>query len=495
MKTKLYVLFLCIGMYITMFPMTVFAEDVTGTVRISGSGLVGEELTATYSGGNVTNPSYKWLVRSESQGTATTFTPTEDMVGCTVYCQVSDGDGVLGGIVQGSITVHSAETHTMTFVIPSEATIELTGYGDYTNGQSTSVSKGDYCTFTVLNIPKEYMIEASTDDGASILYSEINPRQFGIRMPDHDITVTVIKKETTNILGEVTITGSGNIAEPLTASYANGNITDPVFKWLVAATNVGTGPTFTPTADMVGKTAYVQVSSASNQKDGIVQASISITNDGSHTTHIYDKSVATYKYLKTAADCNNAAVYYKSCACGEIGTETFTSDAPLGHYYNSENICTRCGQKKPIEVVHDTPATSATSASSSESESSDSKVAVADEKKATVAKVDISTPVLEAKATTKQNTNQTVSNNDTDENNNEELTNDNTIEDNSPSTISASKVKDSEVSAAQNGDTKVISKEKKKNTAALPIAAASMVGIGGIGAGVFFKFGGIKKFK
>ena len=52
--------------------------------------------------------------------------------------------------------------------------------------------------------------------------------------------------------------------------------------------------------------------------------------------HVYDKEVATEDYLKAAATCTEAAVYYKSCACGAEGTETFTSGSALGHEYTQK---------------------------------------------------------------------------------------------------------------------------------------------------------------
>ena len=39
--------------------------------------------------------------------------------------------------------------------------------------------------------------------------------------------------------------------------------------------------------------------------------------------HKYDKEATDEKYLKSAATCTVPAVYYKSCKCGEKGTETF----------------------------------------------------------------------------------------------------------------------------------------------------------------------------
>ena len=58
---------------------------------------------------------------------------------------------------------------------------------------------------------------------------------------------------------------------------------------------------------------------------------------GSLAPHSYTAEVADAKYLKSEADCDHAAVYYKSCTgCGESskGTEfeaTFESGEPLGH--------------------------------------------------------------------------------------------------------------------------------------------------------------------
>ena len=51
--------------------------------------------------------------------------------------------------------------------------------------------------------------------------------------------------------------------------------------------------------------------------------------------HSFDKEVADAKYQKSEADCTHAAVYYKSCKCGEKGTETFESGEPLGHGYKA----------------------------------------------------------------------------------------------------------------------------------------------------------------
>ena len=52
----------------------------------------------------------------------------------------------------------------------------------------------------------------------------------------------------------------------------------------------------------------------------VIKASVKVTV---HHTHVYDQEVATAEHLKTPATCTSPAVYYKSCTCGENGTETF----------------------------------------------------------------------------------------------------------------------------------------------------------------------------
>ncbi len=63
---------------------------------------------------------------------------------------------------------------------------------------------------------------------------------------------------------------------------------------------------------------------------------------GTLANHTYDKEVATETYLASAATCTAKATYFKSCVCGEKGTETFQSGSALGHSY-VENVCSREG--------------------------------------------------------------------------------------------------------------------------------------------------------
>ena len=58
--------------------------------------------------------------------------------------------------------------------------------------------------------------------------------------------------------------------------------------------------------------------------------------------HAFDREIAEARYLKSAATCEEAAVYYKSCVCGvsseAFGGETFRSGEALGHDYDFAHI-------------------------------------------------------------------------------------------------------------------------------------------------------------
>lgn len=75
-------------------------------------------------------------------------------------------------------------------------------------------------------------------------------------------------------------------------------------------------------------------------------------------THSFTQENTNDTFLKSAATCNDPAVYYKSCRCGEKGTETFVSGEALGHDYKWTydetqhwQKCSRCG-----DVLSDTKA-------------------------------------------------------------------------------------------------------------------------------------------
>lgn len=64
---------------------------------------------------------------------------------------------------------------------------------------------------------------------------------------------------------------------------------------------------------------------------------------GGHT-HEFTVKNTTDNYLKSAADCTNAAQYYYACTCGEKGTETFFDGEALGHDYKN-GVCGTCNDE------------------------------------------------------------------------------------------------------------------------------------------------------
>lgn len=61
--------------------------------------------------------------------------------------------------------------------------------------------------------------------------------------------------------------------------------------------------------------------------------------------HAYTREVVDEKYMRTAADCFSAAVYYKSCECGAFDSgkdaETFTNGTKLQHHF-VDGVCEYC---------------------------------------------------------------------------------------------------------------------------------------------------------
>ena len=113
----------------------------------------------------------------------------------------------------------------------------------------------------------------------------------------------------------------------------------------------------------VAGTYWVKATSAETDEYLSASATRSFT-----VSHKFDRETAEEDFLKTAATCTDAAVYNKSCVCGEAGTETFTYGTAKGHtpsaeywsekgtYYYKET-CAECdallSSSEKIELVKD----------------------------------------------------------------------------------------------------------------------------------------------
>lgn len=74
-------------------------------------------------------------------------------------------------------------------------------------------------------------------------------------------------------------------------------------------------------------------------------------------THVFDKEVATDAYKASDATCTAKATYYKSCACGEKGTETFEYGEFGEHNWTpatctAPKTCSVCGATEGDALGH-----------------------------------------------------------------------------------------------------------------------------------------------
>ena len=83
--------------------------------------------------------------------------------------------------------------------------------------------------------------------------------------------------------------------------------------------------------------------------------------DTTADTHVYNQQNAELEgALVSAANCQSAAVYYYSCVCGELSSETFTT-GELGDHNYVDGSCSICGQAaQNITVSFQTVATDGT---------------------------------------------------------------------------------------------------------------------------------------
>ena len=75
-----------------------------------------------------------------------------------------------------------------------------------------------------------------------------------------------------------------------------------------------------------------------------------------HPGHLFDREIIDDRYRCTDATCESAASFYRSCACGEMGEETFSYGEPSGHKggtatCQSQAICETCRQ--PYGILGD----------------------------------------------------------------------------------------------------------------------------------------------
>ena len=167
-------------------------------------------------------------------------------------------------------------------------------------------------------------------------------------------SVDPIDVENTNVMGYVraddnnTLTVLANNSTSAQSVVLDGTYVDLI-----------SGETFTGTVPAMN--GVILVSEEDAKEITVNTAGLAPAYDASYTVaerpeephaHVFDQKVVEDEYLVSAADCDDAAVYHYSCACGKTGTETFTYGEALGHDWDGMK-CSRCeaDRKNPFTDI------------------------------------------------------------------------------------------------------------------------------------------------
>ena len=233
---------------------------------------------------------------------------------------------------------------------PAEYTVRFNANGGGTMADVTGVS-GSYtlpsCGFTEPE-GKQFKGWSTSADGSvisSTTYEVSSDTTFYAIWESKEYSIIVTDGKATIGAGSEISKAAQGTTITLTANAApDGKVFD---KWVVESGNTSLEDANSETTTFIMPDSEVSV-----------KATYTIPH-----THTYDQEIQKPETLKSAADCTNDAVYFKSCSCGEISTtETFTAaGTQLGHAWASDwskdtdnhwKECSRCHEKKD-EAAHD----------------------------------------------------------------------------------------------------------------------------------------------
>ena len=272
-------------------------------------------------------------------------------------------------VVSGGITLADANSATTTFTMPASAvsvkatykttpvttynlTTQVNGGHGTISANKTGLTAGSTETIT-FNPEVGYEIDTVTVNGTA---TSVSGNTLNVTMNENKTVVVTYKAIEYNITvtdGKATV-GAGTpitkatmgTAVTLTANAApSGKVFD---KWEVVSGGITLADANSAT------TTFTMPASA---------VSVKATYKDAPHTHTFDQEIVKPEALKSAADCTNDAVYFKSCSCGAISTtDTFVAmGTALSHAYGSDwkydstnhwHECSRCHDKKD-EAAHD----------------------------------------------------------------------------------------------------------------------------------------------
>ena len=262
-----------------------------------------------------------------------------------------------GSVISGTTYEVSSDTTFYAIWESKEYSIIVTD-GKATIGAGSEISKaaqGTTITLTANAAPDGKVFDKWVVESGSATLEDANSETTTFIMPDSEVSVKATYKNAPVTTYSLTTQVNGGHG---TISASKTGLTE------------GSTETVTFTPDDGYEIDLVTVNGVATD---VLSNILNVTMDADKTvivtykaiphTHTYDQEIQKPETLKSAADCTNDAVYFKSCSCGEISTtETFTAaGTQLGHAWASDwgkdtdnhwKECSRCHEKKD-EAAHD----------------------------------------------------------------------------------------------------------------------------------------------
>ena len=262
-----------------------------------------------------------------------------------------------GSVISGTTYEVSSDTTFYAIWESKEYSIIVTD-GKATIGAGSEISKaaqGTTITLTANAAPDGKVFDKWVVESGSTTLEDANSETTTFIMPDSEVSVKATYKN-----APVT-------TYSLTTQVNGGHGT-------ISASKTGLTEGSTETVIFTPYDGYeIDIVTVNGVATDVLSNILNVTMDADKTvivtykeiphTHTYDQEIQKPETLKSAADCTNDEVYFKSCSCGEISTtETFTAaGTQLGHAWasvwskdtdNHWKECSRCHEKKD-EAAHD----------------------------------------------------------------------------------------------------------------------------------------------
>ena len=262
-----------------------------------------------------------------------------------------------GSVISGTTYEVSSDTTFYAIWESKEYSIIVTD-GKATIGAGSEISKaaqGTTITLTANAAPDGKVFDKWVVESGNATLEDANSETTTFIMPDSEVSVKATYKN-----APVT-------TYSLTTQVNGGHGT-------ISASKTGLTEGSTETVIFTPDDGYeIDIVTVNGVPTDVLSNILNVTMDADKTvivtykviphTHTYDQEIQKPETLKSAADCTNDAVYFKSCSCGEISTtETFTAaGTQLGHAWASDwskdtdnhwKECSRCHEKKD-EAAHD----------------------------------------------------------------------------------------------------------------------------------------------